>query len=172
MALTLCLLPILDPATNQLAFVVEQIVIFAHCGCEESRRDVIANGEIKPLENGNIDIAKGDYLASIAINKEGNWVLTAFDASRSPKEKRINANTSIMHQGIAKAEDGTHLLPRIDSENKDTTTIPENQIPDEKFFGNAPISEDIPFMIKFETFIYNRYHLLAIEVDGSHLVVA
>lgn len=34
------------------------------------------------------------------------------------------------------------------SENKDTTSIPENQISEEKFFGNAPISEDIPFMIE------------------------
>ena len=34
------------------------------------------------------------------------------------------------------------------SENKDTTTIPKNQISEEEFFGNAPIGEDIPFMIE------------------------
>lgn len=30
----------------------------------------------------------------------------------------------------------------------DTTTIPENQISEEEFYGNTPLSEGVPFMIE------------------------
>ncbi|MDE6463820.1 MAG: hypothetical protein K2L16_04220, partial [Muribaculaceae bacterium] len=51
--------------------------------------DVIKNGEIVEEEKGNtVAVEKGDYRVVIAKDDAGNWVLTAFDKSKSAKEKK------------------------------------------------------------------------------------
>ena len=40
------------------------------------------------------------------------------------------------------------LTINLSSGNKDTTTIPKNQISEEEFYGNTPLSEEVPFMIE------------------------
>lgn len=51
--------------------------------------DVIKNGEIKPDKDPqNIALEKNHYRVVIARDKNGNWVLTAFDKNESAKEKK------------------------------------------------------------------------------------
>ena len=42
-----------------------------------------------------------------------------------PVPKKANANTSIIHQGIANAEDGIHLLPSIGTKRVVTSRSPQ-----------------------------------------------
>ena len=101
--------------------------------------DVVNNGDkgeiIVERDKKKVPISKGKYVAFIALSDDGNWALTTYDGSRSVNKKKVNANISIIDQDIAKAEDGTHLLPSINSADKDTTTNPKNQIPEQESFS-------------------------------------
>ena len=75
------------------------------------------------------------------------WLLTAYEKKSSASNNRMDTDGTVTgrRNDTATSQDTTY------SESKDTTTIPENQISEDEFLGNAPISEDIPFMIEQET---------------------
>ena len=50
--------------------------------------DVIKNGKVEPLNEDRVyEINNGNYRVSVAKDKNGNWVLSAMDKSRSKKAK-------------------------------------------------------------------------------------
>ena len=71
------------------------------------------------------------------------WLLTAYE-----KNSATGGSSDIDPEPTSGKQNGTATLQNTASESKDTTTIPDNQISEEEIFGNAPISEDIPFMIE------------------------
>ena len=71
------------------------------------------------------------------------WLLTAYE-----KNSATGGSSDIDPEPTSGKQNGTATLQNTASESKDTTTIPKNQISEEEIFGNAPVSEDIPFMIE------------------------
>lgn len=116
--------------------------------------DVVNNGDKGEMivERGKkkVPISKGKYVAFIALSDDGNWVLTTYDGSRSVNKKKVNANISIIDQDIAKAEDGTHLLPSINSADKDTTTNPKNQISEQESYSLSREDSTLPVTPELE----------------------
>ncbi len=83
--------------------------------------NVLANG--KMTEQGtNRSFDYGGYRVSVAQSNEGNWVITAFDKTRSKENKEKKPDTTIGDQSIAKKENGTLVSPDLVSDGKDTTT--------------------------------------------------
>ncbi len=75
------------------------------------------------------------------------WLLTAYEKKSSASNNRMDTDGTVTgrRNDTATSQDTTY------SKNKDTTIIPENQISEEEILGNAPISEDIPFIIEQKT---------------------
>ena len=64
----------------------------------------------------NISFDYGGYRVSVAQSDEGNWVLTAFDATRSRDEKRRSKGyATIGDQGISDMGNGTLVSPQLAS---------------------------------------------------------
>lgn len=89
---------------------------------------VIENGTITNKYGSNISLSYNNYRVSIAQSEEGNWVITAFDTSRSLDEKRRKFDTTIGDQSITKEENGTLVSPNLSSASKDTTNSQTDKI--------------------------------------------
>ena len=72
------------------------------------------------------------------------WLLTAYEKKSSASNNRMDTDGTVTgrRNDTATSQDTTY------SENKDTTTIPVNQISEEEFYGKTPLSEEVPFMIE------------------------
>lgn len=89
-----------------------------------SSHEIDQKGLLKKMHNDNVVHLKDSFLDS-------EWRLT------EPSELK-----------------GSDLVPTPNSsESKDTTSIPKNQISEEEFFDNAPISEDIPKVLSLEQYL-------------------
>ena len=74
------------------------------------------------------------------------WLLTAYEKKSSASNNRMDTDGTVTgrRNDTATSQDTTY------SENKDTTSIPENQISEKEIFNTPtlPTNEDIPFMIE------------------------
>ena len=95
--------------------------------------ETINNGTISQ-QGTNISLDYKGYRVSIAQSNEGNWVLTAFDKTRSRAEKQRNkGNATIGDQSVSDMENGTLVSPQLaSSESKDTQTSSNKQAVGEK----------------------------------------
>lgn len=106
--------------------IVEQNDFDSVAEAMETINSVIKNGQ-ESKQGSNVSFDYGGYRVSIAQSEEGNWVLTAFDATRSIKEKRRNkGNATIGDQSVSNVENGTLVSPQLDS-----STVKDNDIPGE-----------------------------------------
>lgn len=105
--------------------------------------DTINNGTISQ-QGTNIFLDYNGYRVSIAQSKEGNWVLTAFDKTRSRAEKQRNkGNATRGDQSVSDMENGTLVSPQLaSSESKDTQTSKNEQTIGEKFAQNEKEAEN------------------------------
>ncbi len=97
-----------------------------------------------------VNLESPKYQAAVRLtwnNERKNWLLTAFEKRNSA----IDNTTDTGETAISGRQNDTATLQSTVSENKDTTSIPENKISEEEIYGNTPVSEDIPFMIEQET---------------------
>ena len=111
---------------------------------------ILDNMEVVSRNANRVNLESPKYQAAVRLtwnNERKNWLLTAFEKRNSA----IDNTTDTGETAISGKQNDTATLQSTASESKDTTTIPKNQISQEEFFGNAPISEDIPFMIEQET---------------------
>lgn len=108
---------------------------------------ILDDMEVVSRNANRVNLESPKYQAAVRLtwnNERKNWLLTAFEKRNSA----IDNTTDTGETAISGKQNDTATLQSTASENKDTTSIPENQIYEEEFFGNAPISEDIPFMIE------------------------
>ena len=82
--------------------------------------DVINNGTTTNRQVQNTyNIEKGNFRVVIAKDKEGNWVLTAFDFKNSPKNKKEGSPATLTPGETAIADGAGAVAPNLSS-NKDT----------------------------------------------------
>lgn len=111
---------------------------------------ILDDMEVVSRNANRVNLESPKYQAAVRLtwnNERKNWLLTAFEKRNSA----IDNTTDTGETAISGKQNDTATLQSTASENKDTTSIPKNQISEEEFFGNAPIGEDIPFMIEQET---------------------
>ena len=83
--------------------------------------NVISTGEITTQPNGRIAFVKDGKRVVIERTLEGNWVVTAFDETLKPKEKkRSEEDATRLHQDIFGKENGELVSPNSASDSKGT----------------------------------------------------
>lgn len=81
--------------------------------------DIISTGEIHEQPNGRIAFIKGGKRVVTDRTLEGNWVVTAYDETRTQKEKkRSEEDATRLHQDIFGKENGELVSPNSASESK------------------------------------------------------
>lgn len=81
----------------------------------EAINGVIEKGE-ESRQGANISFDHDGYRVSIAQSEEGNWVLTAFDTTRRPEEKRRDkGGATIGDQSTSDMGNGTLVSPQLES---------------------------------------------------------
>lgn len=114
--------------------------------------DVINNGEMKPIINNTekVSFEKDGYKVSVkrkVRDNQGevigskNWVVTAFDKTRSKENKERKSDTTIGDQSTDRKENGTLVSPDLVSNGKDTTVSENEQEKGEKN-DNDTLKED------------------------------
>lgn len=95
--------------------------------------DVIANGELT-LQKGGAKIEKDGYRVVLAKDENNNWVVTAYDYSRMPEDKKRSENQSrVLSLSTMDTENGAaqggSAQTGITLDNKGTQTRKESQVP-------------------------------------------
>lgn len=113
---------------------------------------ILDDMEVVSRNANRVNLESPKYQAAVRLtwnNERKNWLLTAFEKRNSA----IDNTTDTGETAISGKQNDTATLQSTASENKDTTSIPENQISDEEFFNTPtlPTNEDIPFMIEQKT---------------------
>ena len=112
--------------------------------------DTITNGD-ETRQGSNISFDYKGYRVSVAQSEEGNWVITAFDTTRSREEKRKGkGNATIGDQSESDMENGTLVSPQLapsagkDTQNPNTAQAPvgKNAIPTDQ--KGRPLYQDAP----------------------------
>lgn len=88
--------------------------------------DVIGNGKVKDGTIPNTyDIEKGTYRVVVAADKNGNWVLTAFDFVNSAKKKKKGTATALP---LSQSSDGAGAVaPNPSAANVDNSSETSKQ---------------------------------------------
>lgn len=101
--------------------------------------DVLANGEPIP-QGSNLSFDYNGYRVSVAKSEDGNWVLTAFDKSRTENEKKRNSQQPLVlslsttdtsdgaAQGVSAQTAG--ISTNKDTQSSQTTQDPVQEIAD------------------------------------------
>ena len=131
--------------------------------------DTINNGTISQ-QGTNISLDYNGYRVSIAQSKEGNWVLTAFDKTRSRAEKQRNKrNATIGDQSVSDMENGTLVSPQLaSSESKDTQTSANEQTIGEKIAQAEAETDTEPTEAQKEADNYKKGH---VKIDGFDVTI-
>lgn len=131
--------------------------------------ETINNGTISQ-QGTNISLDYKGYRVSIAQSNEGNWVLTAFDKTRSRAEKQRNkGNATIGDQSVSDMENGTLVSPQLaSSESKDTQTSANEQTVGEKIAQEEAKVEQNPTEAQKEAGNYKKGH---IKIDGYDVTI-
>ncbi len=95
--------------------------------------DVIANGELT-LQKGGAKIEKDGYRVVLAKDENDNWVVTAYDYSRMPEDKKRSENQSrVLSLSTMDTENGAaqggSAQTGITLDDKGTQTRKESQVP-------------------------------------------
>lgn len=131
--------------------------------------ETINNGTISQ-QGTNISLDYKGYRVSIAQSNEGNWVLTAFDKTRSRAEKQRNKrNATIGDQSVSNMENGTLVSPQLASSgSKDTQTSANEQTVSEKIAQEEAKVEQNPTEAQKEAGNYKKGH---IKIDGYDVTI-
>ena len=131
--------------------------------------DTINNGTISQ-QGTNISLDYNGYRVSIAQSKEGNWVLTAFDKTRSRAEKQRNkGNATRGDQSVSDMENGTLVSPQLaSSESKDTQTSTNEQTIGEKIAQAEAETDTEPTEAQKEAGNYKKGH---VKIDGFDVTI-
>lgn len=131
--------------------------------------ETINNGTISQ-QGTNISLDYKGYRVSIAQSNEGNWVLTAFDKTRSRAEKQRNkGNATIGDQSVSDMENGTLVSPQLaSSESKDTQTSANEQTVGEKIAQEEAKVEQNPTVGQKEAGNYKKGH---VKIDGYDVTI-
>ena len=131
--------------------------------------ETINNGTISQ-QGTNISLDYKGYRVSIAQSNEGNWVLTAFDKTRSRAEKQRNKrNATIGDQSVSDMENGTLVSPQLaSSESKDTQTSANEQTVSEKIAQEEAKVEQNPTEAQKEAGNYKKGH---VKIDGYDVTI-
>lgn len=131
--------------------------------------ETINNGTISQ-QGTNISLDYNGYRVSIAQSNEGNWVLTAFDKTRSRAEKQRNkGNATIGDQSVSDMENGTLVSPQLaSSESKDTQTSANEQTVGEKIAQEEAKVEQNPTEAQKEAGNYKKGH---VKIDGYDVTI-
>ena len=131
--------------------------------------ETINNGTISQ-QGTNISLDYKGYRVSIAQSNEGNWVLTAFDKTRSRAEKQRNkGNATIGDQSVSDMENGTLVSPQLaSSESKDTQTSANEQTVGEKIAQEEAKVEQNPTEAQKEAGNYKKGH---VKIDGYDVTI-
>lgn len=131
--------------------------------------ETINNGTISQ-QGTNISLDYKGYRVSIAQSNEGNWVLTAFDKTRSRAEKQRNkGNATIGDQSVSDMENGTLVSPQlVSSESKDTQTSANEQTVGEKIAQEEAKVEQNPTEAQKGAGNYKKGH---VKIDGYDVTI-
>ena len=131
--------------------------------------ETINNGTISQ-QGTNISLDYKGYRVSIAQSNDGNWVLTAFDKTRSRAEKQRNKrNATIGDQSVSDMENGTLVSPQLaSSESKDTQTSANEQTVSEKIAQEEAKVEQNPTEAQKEAGNYKKGH---VKIDGYDVTI-
>jgi N12 class adenine-specific DNA methylase len=131
--------------------------------------ETINKGEIS-RQGTNISLDNNGYRVSIAQSDEGNWVLTAFDKTRSRREKQRNkGNVTLGDQNTSDMENGTLVSPQLaSSESKDTQTSANEQTVGEKIAQEEAKVEQNPTEAQKEVGNYKKGH---VTIDGYNITI-
>lgn len=131
--------------------------------------ETINNGTISQ-QGTNISLDYKGYRVSIAQSNEGNWVLTAFDKTRSRAEKQRNkGNATIGDQSVSDMENGTLVSPQLaSSESKDTQTSANEQTVGEKIAQEEAKVEQNPTEAQKGAGNYKKGH---VKIDGYDVTI-
>lgn len=131
--------------------------------------ETISNGDIT-RQGSNISLDNNGYRVSIAKSDEGNWVLTAFDKTRSRAEKKRNkGNATIGDQSVSDMENGTLASPQlVSSESKDSESLPNKQTVGEKIAKAEEETDVNPTEGQKEAGNYKKGH---VRIDGYDITI-
>lgn len=131
--------------------------------------DTISNGDIT-RQGSNISLDNNGYRVSIAQSEEGNWVLTAFDKTRSRAEKKRNkGNATIGDQSVSDMENGTLASPQlVSSESKDSEKSTITSSLDEKIAEEGNKVDTNPTEGQKEAGNYKKGH---VRIDGYDVTI-
>lgn len=131
--------------------------------------DTISNGDIT-RQGSNISLDNNGYRVSIAQSEEGNWVLTAFDKTRSRAEKKRNkGNATIGDQSVSDMENGTLASPQlVSSESKDSEKSTITSSLDEKIAEEGNKVDTNPTDGQKEAGNYKKGH---VRIDGYDITI-
>lgn len=89
--------------------------------------DVVSNGDFIIQKGGNLRFEKGGHRVIVAKNQEGDFVVTAYDNSRSLSEKRrTEADATLFRQRVLEEMNGTPVSPSSGS-NGEVNAYPANK---------------------------------------------
>lgn len=89
--------------------------------------DVVSNGDFIIQKGGNLRFEKGGHRVIVAKNQEGDFVVTAYDNSRSLSEKkRTEADATLFRQRVLEEMNGTPVSPSSGS-NGEVNASPSNK---------------------------------------------
>lgn len=131
--------------------------------------DTISNGNIT-RQGSNISLDNNGYRVSIAQSDEGNWVLTAFDKTRSRAEKKRNkGNATIGDQSVSDMENGTLASPQlVSSESKDSEKSTITSSLDEKIVEEGNKVNTNPTERQKEAGNHKKGH---VRIDGYDITI-
>lgn len=141
--------------------------------------DLISNGKVTKRESdGRYVVEKGNYMAIIAVDDNGEWVLTSFDTTkkdapeRSPEEqdekrKELGLTTSSRPSETADADEVGTTFPQTESngtnsDGKDTQNISDEQILEKKNAIKTKISSN------YATITHNDGKLYSVKTPGEN----
>lgn len=106
--------------------------------------DVVSNGDFIVQKGGNLRFEKDGHRVIVAKNQEGDFVVTAYDNSRSAQEKkRTEADATLFRQRVLDEMNGTPVSSSPGSEFKDSSSFAEKQASEENIsvLSRIPVDE-------------------------------
>lgn len=100
--------------------------------------NVVTNGDIILQKGGNWRIEHAGHRVVIARNDDGNFVITAYDNTRSVADKkRSDADATLFDQRVQDEMDGTLVPSGVTSDSEDSELTSDNQISGDKVADSA-----------------------------------
>lgn len=89
--------------------------------------DVVRNGSVTTQKDG-IKIEANGYRVALRQSEDGNWIVTAYDITRTSDEKNRNTSGTRFDQAGLEEENGTLVSPSV-SVDKDSARLADMQVP-------------------------------------------